>query len=275
MSNKTQPNHTPSDLPPEKALSLLSEQLGKLESFRGRKLADVRVAEKEWYHFTERLVSRSFGVPHSNLTNFQWCWQAVGETRPRQVRYPAGYGQPFGFGGSQADDDYREQSNFEARMAAYESTLKNCIAELRLDMPDTGVKGVYEPGEEYEFYRDVAASLKLAQKEIFVIDPYLNTEIFDVYASAIPRTVRFRLLSANVPADVKTLAQKYASGGNFAFRSSNSIHDRVLFADGRVWLSGQSLKDAAKKKPTYIVEHDEPLMRPVYEGIWQAAAVVF
>ena len=76
------------------------------------------------------------------------------------------------------------------------------------------------------------------------------------------------------PKDVKTLALKYAAGGNFAFRSSNSIHDRVLFADGRVWLTGQSLKDAAKKKPTYIVEHDEPLMRTVYEDIWNKATVI-
>jgi hypothetical protein len=141
-------------------------------------------------------------------------------------------------------------------------------------LPDTGIKGVYEPGEEYEFYRDAKACLALAQREIFVIDPYLNAEIFDVYASAIPRTVYFRLLSANVPADVKALAQKYASGGNLAFRESLSIHDRVIFADNRVWLSGQSIKDAAKKKPTYIVEHDEALMRPVYEGIWQAASPI-
>jgi hypothetical protein len=31
---------------------------------------------------------------------------------------------------------------------------------------------------------------------------------------------------------------------------------------------GQSLKDAAKKKPTYIVEHDEPLMLRIYEDVW-------
>jgi len=72
-----------------------------------------------------------------------------------------------------------------------------------------------------------------------------------------------------------TLAQKYVSGGNFALRNSNSIHDRVLFADNRVWVIGQSLKDAARKKPTYMVEHDEPLMRGLYESIWQAAAVIF
>jgi hypothetical protein len=54
----------------------------------------------------------------------------------------------------------------------------------------------------------------------------------------------------------------------------NAIHDRVLFADDRVWVIGQSIKDAAKKKPTYIIEHGEPLMRGIYEGIWQAAKVI-
>ena len=107
-----------------------------------------------------------------------------------------------------------------------------------------------------------------------MIDPYLSMEIFDVYASSIPRSVTFRLLSNNVPSDVKALAQKYASGGNLQFRSSASVHDRVIFVDKRVWLSGQSIKDAAKKKPTYIVEHDEPLMREIYERIWQSALVV-
>jgi hypothetical protein len=139
---------------------------------------------------------------------------------------------------------------------------------------EVGIKGVYEPGQEYEFYRDMAACLKLAQKEIFIVDPCLNAEIFDVYAHAIPRTVSFRLLSANVPAEVKKLAQKYASGGNLDFRSSAEIHDRLLFADDRLWLIGQSLKDAARKKPTYIVEHDASLQRPLYERIWQAAAAV-
>lgn len=93
-------------------------------------------------------------------------------------------------------------------------------------------------------------------------------------SGGLKRTVAFRLLSANLPPAVLSLAQKYASGGNLQVRSSSSIHDRVLFADNRVWLCGQSLKDAAKKKPTYIVEHDEPLMRPIYEDVWAKATPV-
>ena len=120
------------------------------------------------------------------------------------------------------------------------------------------------------------AVLEMATKEIFIIDPYINAEMFDVYAGSIPRSVSFRLLTnnANTSSAVLSLEQKYATGRNLQVRSSTSIHDRVLFADNRVWLCGQSLKDAAKKKPTYIVEHDEPLMRRIYEDVWAGATPV-
>lgn len=49
------------------------------------------------------------------------------------------------------------------------------------------------------------------------------------------------------------------------------MHDRVLFIDSRCWVIGQSIKDAAKKKPTYIVEHSSILMRHIYEEIWSKA----
>lgn len=250
-----QPVGTPPDFPPEKALSVLRGQLEKLQAFKGRDNRQAEAEEKEWYALTSKLVLRSFGDTSPNFSTFRMA-SSAGEYYIRMDDY---------------EDHALNQRNFLARAQAYESALRTCIAELELDLPDTGVKGVYEPGQEYEFYSDLTGCLKTARKEIYVIDPYLSTEIFDVYARAIPRSVKFRLLGTNVPPDALTLAQKYSSGGNFAFRTSNVIHDRVLFADGRVWVIGQSIKDAAKKKPTYIIEHDQPLMRIVYEDIWNKA----
>jgi hypothetical protein len=258
-SRRTPINTTPPDLPPEKAYQLLKKQLLTLQQeLIGKPYQSVDALEEEWANLTAKFVMRAFGSPSPNLSNFR----------------SAGSRGVYVMQMSDYVDHHRNQSNFEMRTGAYESVLKSCISELEIDLPETDIKSVYEAGEEYEFYRDVKFCLGLASKEIFVVDPYLSTEIFDVYAGAIPRTVSFRLLSANIPPDVTALAHKYATGGNLNLRSSKAIHDRVLFADNRVWVVGQSLKDAAKKKPTYIVEHDEPPMRTAYEPLWNAATVI-
>jgi hypothetical protein len=250
---RVQPQETEPDIPSERAYVLLSEQLEKLQAFKTRSYQEAEANEAEFYQFTEKLVLRSFGSASSNYRNFSHSRSAGSYQRI-----------PYGGG----VDHRGNQSNFLARITAYENALKSNLAELKLDLPDDGIKGVYEAGQEYEFYADVKSLIGLAHTELFVIDPYLSTEIFDTYAASIPRTVQFRLLGTNVPATVLALGQKYASGGNFQFRSSDLIHDRVIFVDTKAWVCGQSLKDAAKKKPTYIVEIDEALMRPVYEGIW-------
>ncbi len=219
--------------------------------------AEGEPKEKEWSQFTGKIILRAFGSESPNVLHFNHAGSA-GEY----------YVIPFGYD----PDTALAQRNYLTRLQAYEGVLNSCLAELKLDLPEPEIKGVFEPGQEYEFYRAIKTILGLAGQEIFVIDPYISTELFDVYAGAIERSVVFRLLSSNVPPAVVSLAEKYASGGNLQFKSSNVIHDRVLFADNRVWLCGQSLKDAAKKKPTYIVEHDEPLMRTVYEDVWARAA---
>jgi hypothetical protein len=250
-AKRIQPSFAAPDLPPEKAFAALKGQLDALQHLNGQNYQQARAEEQEWRQFTEKLIIRSFGEQSPNHQNFRRTISAG-----QHSIVPYGGGIPH----------QQNQRNFEARIRESEAVLNACLKELELDLPSA-----YEPGEQYEFYRDVKACLALAKKEIFVIDPYLSTEIFDVYATAIPRSVSFRLLSGKVPPDVEQLAKKYAAGGNLEFRSSASIHDRVIFADNRVWLIGQSLKDAAAKKPTYIVEHDESLQRPIYEAIWNAA----
>lgn len=215
--------------------------------------------EQEWVNFTGNIVLKSFGSDSPNINQFAQAGSAGKH-----------YVIPFGA----SEDPHHTEYNYQSRIQAYEGVLNGCLQELSLDLPEPEIKGVFEPGQEYEFYVAVKTILALANKEIFVVDPYLSAELFDVYAEAIPRTVSFRLLSNNIPTNALQIAQKYASGGNLKLRNSSAIHDRVLFADSRVWLCGQSLKDAAKKKPTYIVEHEEPLMRPVYENIWGSSVVV-
>jgi len=51
----------------------------------------------------------------------------------------------------------------------------------------------------------------------------------------------------------------------------------MLFIDQRGWVIGQSIKDAARKKPTYLIELEEPSLsteRDIHNRIWAAATIV-
>ena len=261
---RPQPEETAPDLSAEKAYAILSVQLEKLRVLKNQNYQHAKPEEEEWFQFTHKLIQRAFGSNSPNARNFGSA-RSAGEHRMVLT----------GWGGRPGIDDAQNQSNFVARTSAYENALKSSLAELKLDLPESEIKGLYAPGEEYEFYKGIKTILSLAAQELFVVDPYLNNEIFETYADSIPRIVKFRLLGTNIPSDVVTLGKKYSGGGNFQLRSTNAIHDRVIFVDQRAWVCGQSLKDAAKKKPTYIVEiEDAGLMRPVYENIWNRASVI-
>ena len=261
MPTRRIPQPTPPEWAPEKAYAALSKQLESLQPLKGRPYQEVEDKEKEWAQLTGNIIARSFASDSPNRSHFA------------HARTAGDHFISTDFGGYRGVNHAQNQKNYETRIRAYEGVLNSCLAELKLDLPEPEIQSVFEPGEEYEFYRAVKSILGLAASEIFIVDPYINAEMFEVYADSIPRTVAFRLLTnaANIPPAALALAQKYATGGNLQARSSAAIHDRVLFADNRVWVCGQSLKDAAKKKPTYIIELDEPLMRRIYEEVWDAA----
>ena len=98
-----------------------------------------------------------------------------------------------------------------------------------------------------------------------------------LYVGKVPATATVRILSNKIGTNVDTVARMYAKSRSLELRSSADVHDRRLFIDRRGWVIGQSIKDAARKKPTYLIELDEPLLtaaRDIYNRIWAAAAVV-
>jgi hypothetical protein len=242
-----------------RAYALLSRQLEALEDLGGLDYRVGKPREKEWEQLTEKLILRAFGSDSVNLANFRRAGRA-GDYSFAIVPY--GRGPAINHG--------KNQSNYQARIHAYGGCLRSCLAELRIDIPDAEIKGTYAPGDEYDFYRDVKHVVGLAQADLLVVDPYINTEMFALYVKS-PSAVSHRLLTTNTPQDVIIVARKFSTCGSFQLRETPLIHDRVIFADHRVWVIGQSLKDAAKKKPTYLVEHEEALMRQVYERIWSEA----
>ena len=84
-----------------------------------------------------------------------------------------------------------------------------------------------------------------------------------------------RLLTKTPSNTLKTLVGKFLArpGATIEARSSNVIHDRVIFIDCKeCWVIGQSIKDAAMKKPTYLLPVAAVSdMQRLYEDTWSNA----
>ncbi len=248
---------TPLTLDPERTSKALTLQIETLQKLKGRSYQDAETEEREWTQFTQSYVEAAFGNPSPTLSRF----------------YQAGHaGVHVAWMTSQ---EY--QSNFDLRVSEYDALLRSLIAVARLQLPEE-IKGVYGPGEPYDFYRDLNSLIVTTTKDIFLVDAYLNEEVFNLYVGKVPDNATVRILSSNkIGPNVVTVARMYATNRPLELRSSADIHDRTVFFDQRGWVIGQSIKDAAREKPTYLIKLDEPLLRAardIYDGIWAAAAVV-
>ena len=213
-----------------------------------------RSKEQAWKQVTESALRRAFSSDSHILTNFSHASSAGS----------------YNMGGMSPG---RMQNNYLARISAYEIALNTAIADLKMSLPEEELQGAFESGEEYAFCRDLRALVQLAKNETLVIDPYLDPQLFDVYVDSLPSTVGIHVLTSTPKSNVLILAQKFATGRpNFELRTeTKDLHDRVLFVDDRCWVIDQSIKDAARTKPTYIVEHSHELMRKLYQPIWDGA----
>jgi hypothetical protein len=165
----------------------------------------------------------------------------------------------------------------EMGIAGVMTNLHRAIADLELRLPRTAADHVFGPGAVYDFFKTLRDLLASATQSILIVDPYLDDKIFDAYLSAVAQGVTVRLLTRHVeasfePAVVKFVAQKKM---NVEPRRSDRIHDRVIFLDGRsCWVLGQSIKDAAKSRVTYLAPLEDEtvqLKREFYEQIWAIA----
>lgn len=154
----------------------------------------------------------------------------------------------------------QQQRNFDLQVQECEVLLQALTGALRLHLPVEEIQGVYEPGDEYAFYRDLSSLIQGATQEVFIVDAYLDEQVFNLYLSKVPNGVPVRILSNKIGTNVETVARMYGKNRPLKLRASADIHDRAIFLDQRGWVTGQSIKDAARKKPTYMIELNEPLL---------------
>ena len=141
-------------------------------------------------------------------------------------------------------------------------------------------QAVFGPGAVYDFFKAFRALTQSAKSELFIIDPYLDPEIFDAYLVGVNPSISVRLLANRYKEDLKAASTKFTSQNKHAIeiRASSSLHDRVLFVDGSAcWVLGASIKDAAKSKMTYLTPLSPDVVSAKlahYNGSWASATAI-
>jgi hypothetical protein len=260
MATKKPARQQEATLPPARALAALRKQLDELQKLKGRSHEEAHDDETKWIHFTEQIIETAFGKPSTMLEKFT------------DAKY-AGSNSFYAAGGLLPD----YQSNYVERGKAFEGVLNAAMESLKLQLPEEEIQGAYQPGDEYAFYCDLSSIVKAAQQDIFIVDAYLDRDLFQLYVNRVSNIVKVRILSNKISTDVQIVARLCANGRPLEMRATAAIHDRHVFIDQRGWVIGQSIKDAARKKPTYLVELEQPALgatKAAYESLWQTATVI-
>jgi hypothetical protein len=168
------------------------------------------------------------------------------------------------------------ESGRAAQVGTLTRVLYLAIADLELDIPPSPQQ-VFGPGAVYDFLKSLRDVLGSASSSLLIVDPYLDDQIFDAYLSSISAQIQVRLLTQKYAQSLKASLAKFRAQNRLdvEIRHSSSLHDRVVCVDDRsCWVLGQSIKDAAKTKPTYIAPLSADAAEPkiaFYRALWKAA----
>lgn len=190
----------------------------------------------------------------------------------------------FAESGYEKTDEFKK--NHEKLVNEINKAISHIDAEIYLDgkiefSVDEPVKQkVYRPLETYEFYKDLKNLIKNAKQELFISDGYVDEELLELYVDKVPSSVNIRILTNKPQGNFLTVAKKFSQKPNtkFEVRKTENVHDRVIFVDDSCYVFGQSIKDAAKQKPTYIIKLDIKeiftLCKKAYEELWNRASTI-
>jgi hypothetical protein len=147
---------------------------------------------------------------------------------------------------------------------------------------DTNQHAFFPAGAVHDAFVHIRSLFKGASQEIFVIDGYIDSSLFQFLLSTnSPKTCRILTKARHLPKDFLAETKAFVAQHGFvlSIRSSDVFHDREIILDGkRIFVLGASIKDAGKRAFN-VVPVDAP---PVVEGMiryadqeWSASQKVF
>jgi hypothetical protein len=121
--------------------------------------------------------------------------------------------------------------------------------EIRVSRAQSPPDEVYiEKGQHYGPYRVLRQIIMSARTSIRIIDPYVNSQTFDMVALAAPSVAVWIITDKIQEPDYATLIAKLRNEGrNLRLFCTTDFHDRYVCVDDAWWHSGHSLKDLGSK----------------------------
>jgi len=117
---------------------------------------------------------------------------------------------------------------------------------------------VFKKGSTHSFDKFLRSIFKKVTKNVDIADTYVAGNIFDSLLDEIPNTIPIRLLYGRDVGGFVTKSTRFAKQYSFQGKESKQFHDRFLIVDGKGYIIGPSLKDAADKKPATMVALNDP-----------------
>jgi hypothetical protein len=136
-----------------------------------------------------------------------------------------------------------------------------------IERGDTNQHAFFPAGAIHDAFVHIRSLFKGASNEIFVIDGYIDSSLFQFLLSTnSPKTCRILTKARQLPKDFLAETKAFVAQHGFvlSIRSSDVFHDREIILDGkRIFVLGASIKDAGKRAFN-AVPVDAP---PVVEGM--------
>jgi hypothetical protein len=144
------------------------------------------------------------------------------------------------------DDDLVSKINSRLSLIGWE------IGKNGLTTHDVQVRELFFPtGKQYDAYVEIRKIIQQATNSIFIIDPYIDSTMFQLISSNSSPQLKVRFLSFNLSQDFTLEAGKFVAQYNhfeLEVRKTNEFHDRFIICDDTYCFHiGASIKDAGKK----------------------------
>lgn len=130
---------------------------------------------------------------------------------------------------------------------------------------------IFKQGNAHSFDKSLRSILKKAVQSVDLADTYVVGALFDTLLDKIPSTVPIRFAYGNDKGDFVAHGARFAKQYNFVAKELKQFHDRFLIVDGKGYIVGPSLKDAADKKAATLVAlnaTDSKKLIDLFSDIW-------